>query len=136
MEMVFGECQLEVGAQPDKEAAIAAALGRDRTAPSAPVLTAAPAAAPMVPPAAPVATVAPPPAAPPVEIAAAPGRADEATIETKSLPPDEAWNLPAPTSATAPAAENGAGEGGDDRGGTGQGRRERRRRGTLPPPPG
>jgi cytoskeletal protein CcmA (bactofilin family) len=134
MEMVFGECQLEVGAQPDKEAAIAAALGRDRETPRPPVLQ-APAAKPVE--TAP-ATATPPVAAPSVDAGAGRERADEATIETKSLPPDEAWNLPAPTTnvSAPPTAENAAGEGGDERGGTGQGRRDRRRRGTLPPPPG
>jgi cytoskeletal protein CcmA (bactofilin family) len=143
MEIVFGECQLEVGAQPDKEAAIAAALGRDRTTASAPVLSvAAPAPSPPAPSAptptpTPASTPTPPAAAASAIAPTTAPRSDEATVETKGLPPDEAWNLPPPSNAAAAPSESPAGDAEGDRSGPGpgQGRRDRRRRGTLPPPP-
>jgi cytoskeletal protein CcmA (bactofilin family) len=174
MQIVFGDCQLEVGAQPDKEAAIAAALSSDRNAAAAAAVpleqpaatvSSAPSAAAAVPPAtAPAATVpavtapaptasaaitrpaatmpafTPPaataPPAPRVGVGSQPGRADEPGIEAKGLPAPEAWDVPQESGADAGPADSAAAEDVGDRSGNGQNRRERRRRGTLPPPPG
>jgi cytoskeletal protein CcmA (bactofilin family) len=137
MEMVFGDCQLEIGAQPDKEAAIAAALGGNRVAPTRtppeqPAST-VPALATEAVPIAEDPVVAAPTAP---RIDAGSSRGDEATSETKSLPPEEAWNLTTAGGASATAPETAATEADGDRSTGSAGKRERRRRGTLPPPPG
>jgi hypothetical protein len=163
MEIVFGDCQLEVGAEPDKQAAIAAALRSDSNATimaampvehvAATVLAgpsvvaaaqAAPASAPSVTPpaAAPPAATSPASAPPPTASAAEPSvtlpsrrRAEVAASEAKSLPTPESWGMPQDSNADAGLPEAATAESGEPSG-NGQERRERRRRGTLPPPPG
>jgi cytoskeletal protein CcmA (bactofilin family) len=108
MEVMFGECQIEVGAEPNKEAAIAAAL-------ASPVAAATPVAA------------APP--EPEMTIVAAPA-AVESRAPAKTAVTDDDWDVSDEKAEAAPA------EGDEESTGKTQSKRERRRRSTIPPPPG